>query len=793
MSLTGPELEEILDDFIQKQNTAFENSNSGRTFSNIETYLRDMKQAISDISKNTGPEGSMSSRNLAEAMSKIDHDRSNRNGGSGGGNGAPTILENENKGTTDDLKKLYNEYSNAASKTKRSWEEMVGEFKGVIKNVTGSFDNLIKRLDENDRLYGQLNTSGMAWSNSATEMALEINRAGFSVQSFSKILSEGTLNLRSLGDDSILNFASAIQKSNERLGDFGLGVDMYYKESMQQAEYFRVSGRLQEITNKDVGDSFHDLLGRTVALSGAFGMSVDEFLKAKQNLQTDEVNRSLIRNISRRTGISSEEINNNVAYSRSVLTPEMTNSALNLLNGRTDAEYARNQEVISQLAKFLTSSGPQRFTELRRLQQEGTRQADIDERRIAAGGQIDISQSEWGRSRTDTNNALLRLRDSTPTAEQFQKRLDNILHPDNVTRENEGLRYAREQGMGAIQSIDNSQIETFNKTVTASIDVIKNMYSVQYPELADKINKTIDSFRNLDDKIATTINNNQEGLARSVGILGMGQNFVQSLGPSAAIGLAGGAIGMGYTARKFMMARSKSNLAKNKLMNAAANHESAFLDDMEPVPSPEQMNSRPSSSSTALRGMSKITKYGGGALAAFGAGYQLYDAYETNSDIDDQLRRGKINSDNAKREKWENWGSHIGSVGGGILGGVLGATAGGGIGSAATGILGSFAGEQAGKYIGEGLGWTGYELSGMFGKADDSNTNNNNVDKSENHQEKTKINNDIQNHNIDQVIKDNTGDDIINQLIRVNDSLTQMCRINNQVLSKLTNISPYTH
>lgn len=782
MSLTVAEIEQILEDFIEKQNSYYQNSPMGKKTSDIADYLKDIKDGIGSINQNTGPNGTFSQSNMNDLLSRVDH---NRNANSNNSNNASsTILEGGGSSSNNSKarKEYENELKKSADNTRKSFKEMTDRFKDMIKVFGKSIESIVGKLDENNKLYGELNKSGLEWSNSATNMALDINRAGFTVKEFSKILEGSSGNLRALGGEGVLHFMSTIEKTNTQLGDFGLGVDEYYKQSMAQADLIRVSGNIQQLNNENIGNSFHDLMGKTIALSSAFGMSTQEFIDAQKKVQTNEVDRGLVRQVAQRTGVSEDEMRARYVELQSV-SPKLAQSVFRRSLGGTDETYAQNREIVQGLADVLGLSQSQFRNGMSRAQHEAVRQGDIDAARMSALGLSYNRNSQYIESRSEINNGLGSRVDGTLSGQQYADHLNRLLNPDNLTRTSTGLPYARMQGMGSLESMTNTQIQSFSKSLTSMIGVMDNMYTKQYPAFAEKINDVTKSLGKMDSTISHFLDSHQDGLAST---------FTYAQAPSLLGGTLFGGIGAGIGGAGIEIGKSilkhRRNIRKGSRLRREGlsgymertGHagEGTLLEDMEPVPRAGSTNT-PTSPRSSRFNMGRFR--GLGRIAGVASiGLSAYDLYNSESHINDLHNSGAITDDQASRMKWEDWGQHIGEIGGGFIGGGIGAGLGGigGMGAASIplGIVGALGGSYIGSkalgYVGKGIGWGGYELTHLMNNNDE--TQNNNTEQTPNN------NNSPQNSHIN-TQNNNTNRDQVAILDQISTQLGQLIRVSQQM------------
>lgn len=778
MSLTVAEIEQILEDFIEKQNSYYQNSPMGKKTSDIADYLKDIKASIGSINQNTGPNGIFSQSNMNDLLSRVDHNRNMNSNNSN--NTSSTILEGGGSSSNNSKarKEYENELKKSADNTRKSFKEMTDRFKDMIKVFGKSIESIVGKLDENNKLYGELNKSGLEWSNSATNMALDINRAGFTVKEFSKILEGSSGNLRALGGEGVLHFMSTIEKTNTQLGDFGLGVDEYYKQSMAQADLIRVSGNIQQLNNENIGNSFHDLMGKTIALSSAFGMSTQEFIDAQKKVQTNEVDRGLVRQAAQRTGVSEDEMRARYVELQSV-SPKLAQSVFRRSLGGTDETYAQNREIVQGLSDVLGLSQSQFRNGMDRAQHEAVRQGDIDATRMSALGLSYNRNSQYIESRSEINNGLGSRVDGTLSGQQYTDHLNRLLNPDNLTRTSTGLPYARMQGMGSLESMTNTQIQSFSKSLTSMIGVMDNMYTKQYPAFAEKINYVTKSLGKMDSTISHFLDSHQDGLASTFTYAQTPSLLKGTLfgGVGAALGGAGIEIGKSILKHRRNI-REGSRLRREGLSGymerTGHSGEGSLLEDMEPVPragetpSPSQGGRR--FNMGRFRGLGRIAGVASIGLSA-------YDLYNNESHINDLHNSGAITDDQASRMKWEDWGQHLGEIGGGYIGGTVGAGlggfAGGGIGSIPLGIAGALGGSYIGSkalgYVGKGIGWGGYELTHLM-----------NNEPTSSNTEQGSNNNPSQNSHIN-TQNNNTNRDQVEILGQISTQLGQLIRVSQQM------------
>ncbi|AXH72751.1 MAG: putative bacteriocin cerein 7B [Caudoviricetes sp.] len=719
MSLTVAEIEQILEDFIEKQNSYYEHSPTGKKFSDICEYLKDIKQNISTINQNTGTNGTFSPANMTDVLSRVEHARNVNNNNSSTPSNNPTILENaDNVKTLEKNTKDYNSaLKGAANNTKKTSEEMANRFKDIMKIFGKSVDSIVGKLDENNKLYGELNKSGLEWSNSATNMALDINNAGFTVKEFSKILENSSGNLRALGGDGILNFMSNIEKTNSKLGDFGIGTDEYYKQSMMQADLMRVSGNIQQINNASIGDSFHELVGKTIALSSAFGTTAEDLIKAQHRLQVSEVDRSLIRQLAQRSGRSESDVRSTYALLQRT-NPELAQSSLRHALGANDGTYARNMDVINLTSSMFYQNTPDMLNTFRQAQREAMRQGDFDTR-MGAGLSFN-RDSEFVRNRSTINDSLVEAMDSNLNGEQYTNNLNRLQNPDRLTQATSGLPYNRLQGTAAIESMTNTQISSFNKSLSSMIGVMDNMYTKQYPALAKEVNNVTRDLGKMDSSISGFIDNHQTGLAQSFTATQIPSMLGSTLfGGIAAAGTVGG-LKAYSAARSYRSARAAERALRNGglegFMERNGHMGGSILEDMEPVPRAGSVPTPSSRISMGRRLLGGRGSFGsmGKLLGGAGAALSLYDLYNSEQNINQLQKAGTISSNDAARQHWEDWGEHIGEIGGGIGGAALG----GGLASIPLSILGGI----GGKYLGKGAGWAGYELYNLYNGSGNNST-----------------------------------------------------------------------
>ena len=779
MSITAPEFSEILEEFIAKFGNGIIDTKMGKSMDVTEGYLLSIKNGIDHLVANTGPNGTITPAILSGLMTQ----QANLSGGTGSSNNSSSGSSgssNRNDTTTAANNTILEDFGktvdNTKSKTSRAFSALgkgATSLKESFRLLTSTSELLMKNLDNDNKLYGSLVTRGMAWSSSAAVMADNVNKAGFTVETFTKLLNEGSAGVRALGGNNFLHLASSVEKANSRLGDFGLGAEEYYRQLSSYSDYMRVSGNLQELTNRNVGDSFHELLGKTIALTGAFGVSIDQFMKVKQQLTTNQVDYSLVQGAAQRTGVSEDELRSRISMLTNRYGADFANSTLRRLNGGTDANYAMNRETIDAATRYASASNDRdAYNRLNEVQSIGLRRANIDSRRINPVAGSYIQDTEFGRLSFGTDTAFRNAQGMNHmTWDEYQRSLRNLNSPDLLRDASQGNQYAVESRNATTQGLTNHALVDFQQSLGSAISIINNVYTERYPKLAQSIDKVTDRLGKFDGAMASFINRHSDVIGNTLAY-GTAFNQVVSGTVIGGIGLAGA-----NTLRRHAMRTIRNRFSRPSTTASAAADDATILE-----------NGLDGAAGGARRGLGRFASMSGRRLLGraalpLGAALSAYEIYHSTQENNDAVAHGRETAWQGGENKFEAWGKSIGGLGGGILGGIGGSFVAPGVGTAAGAVGGGIAGEQIGDYIAR----KSYQL--IYGNSPIStlhpNANGMTPSVNQDHNVNTTNNIPTQQH-----ADDNRN--ILLVLTRVEQLLVELNRTSVMMSRNLGNISPYT-
>lgn len=766
--ITRAEMEEVLEEFLPKLINSIEHSNYGKASFENNTNLKTMLDAIKAIVKNTGPDGTMSPSNFADAI--VQADQKNRNLGKQPDDSSKpfnrkdetkklensdnkTILEAFDKNTASSSQKFSASILSAADKIKT--------FGKVLSLATIPFSKLYDQIQKNDRMYSSLIQSGTAWSGSATKMASDINSAGLQVDTFVKMMNESNLGIRSIGGAQYLQYASQIGKATSKLGDFGLGVDDYQKQFSNYVEILRIQGNTQELNQKNLGESFHDLLGKTISLTSQFGVSVDAFMKAQQNLQKDVVQTELIARFVQRTGGDASQVEHRVETMQAAgVSAEYINSVLRMGTGIVDPFSAVNRGLVGASVNALSQrSDSNYFRGMNRAAEMGNAEGSRVFSSLADAGSFTASQNSiLGSIRTGVEVA----RSLRGIGAHYQENNRSIVNQSGAGRAFEGSRWTMENMAAYQESTRNALLKSFDSAIEQGFTKFNTTFIDSYKHSIDNVNYFSDKLKSLGDWIGDFIKNHGDGATSIAGTL-MGY-----AGAAGAIGAGGLLTGGLNSLRKRVLRNHRNNVIKNSVDNMERNANGSILEnagaDVEEV----------ASKSNKISGLSKLSRFRGigKAVPYLGLALGALDIYNGVSEANHDEASGKISSDEADRKKWETWGSGIGGAAGGAGGALLGS----GILSAFTGVAGYY----GGNYIGSKVGDLGYDIDKWWNRPStnqpDISHNNGNVNTHEN-----------------QVQTTNQKDELSSELKQLIEQSTIQTNILRNMVKALGNMSPYTH
>ena len=759
--LTRAQVEEILEEYIPKFLSAFNTSDTGKNISKNTDFLESIKTLLTQVVTNTGPDGSLSSRNIVSAVSQINNNRPNSSGSTTGGSNQNTNL------ILEDLGNVAKDSGSKLSKSMAGVKNSLKALKMGLSAIGAPLEKVLNQLEANNQMYGTLVQSGTLFGSSASQMAKEVNDAGFTVQTFTKLLSQGSAGIQALGGRDFLKLASSIEKTNSQLGDFGLGADNSFRAFSDYADYMRITGNIDKLRNEDLGKSFHDLMGRTVALTSAFGVSIQEFMKTRNELATNQVSQAMIAGAASRYGISEDDINSRISMMKTMgYSQDAITSILRRANGVNDAYSAANQGVVGLSQGVLSArTDEEAFNQIRRVNDYGYMRARSDTGMLNPAAASFVQNNPYMANRFSADTDFRRMNARGSQINNFAEYQRQLNSNDSAATHYQGLSYSRERGQAALQSLDTHMISSFTNTIGSSIGVIQQMYNVEYPKLAKAINGVTDALgRSYDNTISSQINQHSDGLARALSPFMFGQQAMTG----TILGGAAGGLGTYAFGR----------LMRNRLGKALSSGGSAgtILEEGE--------NAAAGASRTTgiLRNIGRYGRYAKG-LGILGVAAGAASLYGDLHSINSEHSAGHLSDADAAREKWEAWGQNIGATAGGIGGASIGAGAGMGMLSVPLAIALGAAGSWGLGKVGRGIGDVGYAASTWFGHSEGATGQSSQPGNQTSNTEQIDMNPQIHDQR----------EEIAGDVHNISLQLAQLISLNRNVLRVLGNISPYTH
>lgn len=263
MSLTYEQMEELFDDLVKR----FEESRRDDPVTYDVTEIRDILYKIHSNTENVDSEGKrqidLVNADLKEKQK--DHDR----------------RKEKNYDSDREERK-----SKTTKKTEShtGLDRTMGKF--LDKLLTGHemlFSGLDKRLNSWQQLY----SAGGTWNGDFVKTSADINKAGFKEDEFLKNFQQSGFSGHLMGADNFLNLSGAVRKAASELGGLGIPTSEYNSELSKFVDNLRLNQDLTGRSSEDLAKKFTDVIEQSGALATAFGQTIDEFTKAKNNIAND--------------------------------------------------------------------------------------------------------------------------------------------------------------------------------------------------------------------------------------------------------------------------------------------------------------------------------------------------------------------------------------------------------------------------------------------------------------------------------------------------------------------------
>jgi len=147
---------------------------------------------------------------------------------------------------------------------------------------------LIHSAKEYTETYKQLTDVGQNFQGSMLKMGIAAAEAGMPLDDFAKEVQRNSKVIAALDSQkSFFKLAYDVRKTSERFGMFGMTTDQINENLGDYMESMRLYGNIEAHNNRRTVDNFIQLTETTTALSGAFGTSRREIMKAVTDALSD--------------------------------------------------------------------------------------------------------------------------------------------------------------------------------------------------------------------------------------------------------------------------------------------------------------------------------------------------------------------------------------------------------------------------------------------------------------------------------------------------------------------------
>lgn len=361
MSLSYQEMEKLLGKLVKDAAKSRKDDQSTIDISEIKDILKDMAEKAESSSDKENNELGNIDKDLKEAKRE----------------GLEADRDKKSSNNHDDLMKLLAQ--RGAGKTTGENLDLAGSllaFGAGLKRITGEFDTV-------KNSYQTMVANGSGWSGDMLNMGKTINKAGFEVDEFTKMMAEGGAGVKAAGGPEYLKFAQNTRELNIQMGRMGLSQGDQIRMMSSYTDILRNSGELTKIGTQEAADKFRNLVGSSERLAGAFGMTVQQFMDLRAQFSKDKevvlstfgMSSTQAKNVQdlaasltsaygennaktiamaaatyRSNGTMSKE-----AYTLSALNPEI-NRLIHSMAGRLDTDYSGRIDSDGKPMSIITSN-----------------------------------------------------------------------------------------------------------------------------------------------------------------------------------------------------------------------------------------------------------------------------------------------------------------------------------------------------------------------------------------------------------------------------------------------------
>lgn len=208
---------------------------------------------------------------------------------------------------------------------------------------TSLFGRMTNAISQNIDMYRAMVANGQDFGGSIISMRNVMNQSGLTLEQFSTSIASGTQGLRMLGVQGFSQFAASTNKAALALGDLGMSGDRLNEFMGTYLDNLRAQGRLGTLNNNQLTESMRDFATQAAQLAHTMGISQNEAARRMTQQAQNPMLQVLSRGLSERQNNLLQQIGG--AFSGNDATQRLFQSAV--FSARTgagvgDISVARN-------------------------------------------------------------------------------------------------------------------------------------------------------------------------------------------------------------------------------------------------------------------------------------------------------------------------------------------------------------------------------------------------------------------------------------------------------------------
>lgn len=240
------------------------------------------------------------------------------------------------------------------SEERRQIEELHAIAKS-IDSLAKLSDFGYKHIDSRLQSWQSLYSSGGAWNSNFLQISSDINKAGMTLEEFTKNFAQSGFGSHLFGAKNFLDLSGAVRQAARDLNGIGIPANEYNSALSTYTDNLRANNDLYGRSTDELTKKFIDLINEAGTLSSTFGLTTDEFLKYRDNLSNNITFQTATVGLN-----DSQRENLNTAGSalQKIIPENMFNQMVNATTG---------EDIPNELRGFAQAEGFERFEEQRNI------------------------------------------------------------------------------------------------------------------------------------------------------------------------------------------------------------------------------------------------------------------------------------------------------------------------------------------------------------------------------------------------------------------------------------------